>query len=40
MCYTFFNTYRINIAFVSVIEVDVQMFLGVKGLAAKAAGPL
>lgn len=40
ICHTFFNTYRINIAFVSVIEVGVQMFLGVKGLAAKAAGPL
>lgn len=37
---SFFLTHRINVALVSVIEVDVQMLLGVEGLAAQAAGPL
>lgn len=36
----FFNAYRINIAFVSVIEMGVQVFFGIEGLAAEAAGPL
>lgn len=34
------NAYRIHVAFVSVIEMGVQMFLRVKGLAAEAASPL
>jgi len=36
----FFNAYRINVASMSVIEMGIQVFFGVKRFAAKAAGPL
>jgi len=36
----FSNPHRIDVAFVSVIEMGIQVFLGIEGLAAKSTSPL